>query len=101
MVSNVCSWRTEKTDEHPGVQIDMLIARGDNVVNLCEMKYYGGEYLITESDAKKFALNADVFKLVTGTKMSVHLTLITSYGVADNAYSSSIQSFITLEELFS
>lgn len=100
VISNVCSWRAEKTDEHPGVQIDMLIVRGDNVVNLCEMKYYGGEYVLTESDARDFALKAGVFKLVTGTKMSVHLTLITSYGVADNSYSSSIQSFITFAELF-
>ena len=64
------------------------------------MKYYGGEYVITKSDAKNLALKAGIFKLVTGTKMSVHLTLVTSYGVVDNVYSSSIQSFITFEELF-
>lgn len=52
--------RTEKTDEHPGVQIDMLISRGDDVVNLCEMKYYSGEYLITEADVKDFAVKTGV-----------------------------------------
>ena len=101
VVSNVCSWRTEKTDEHPGVQIDMLISRGDDVVNLCEMKYYSGEFLITEAVAKDFAVKTGVFRQLSGTKASVHMTLITSYGVVSNKYSSSIQSLLTFDDLFS
>ncbi|MCF0124083.1 MAG: ATP-binding protein [Ruminiclostridium sp.] len=100
VVSNVCSWRTGKSDEHPGAQIDMLISRGDNVVNLCEMKYTRGEYSITEAYAVELSRKADVFRQVTGTRMSVHLTLISSYGLADNAYSGIIQSQLSFNDLF-
>ena len=79
----------------------MLISRGDDVVNLCEMKYYSGEYLITEADVKDFAVKTGVFRQLSGTKASVHMTLITSYGVVSNKYSSSIQSLLTFDDLFS
>lgn len=34
-----------------GAQIDLLIDRADNVINLCEMKFYNAEYNITKSYA--------------------------------------------------
>ena len=34
------SWVVPGNDEREGTQIDMLIERNDNVVNLCEMKFY-------------------------------------------------------------
>ena len=78
----------------------MLISRGDNVVNLCEMKYTRGEYSITEAYAVELSRKADVFRQVTGTRMSVHLPLISSYGLADNAYSGIIQSQLSFNDLF-
>ncbi|MGN0907965.1 MAG: hypothetical protein ACI4NM_12530 [Bullifex sp.] len=37
---------------------------------------------------------------VTGTRYAIHPTLITTYGLAENSYSSDIQAVITLDDLF-
>ena len=41
------SFITKATDEHEGVQIDLLIDRADNVINLCEVKFYNEEFIIS------------------------------------------------------
>lgn len=38
VISNEYAWRLEADEEHPGTQIDLLIDRSDDVINLCEMK---------------------------------------------------------------
>ena len=50
VLTEVNSWYC-KSDPDNGIfgsQIDMLIARKDQVINLCEMKYSQSEYTITE-----------------------------------------------------
>ena len=46
--------------------------------------------------AKKAELKASV-----GVRKSVHLTMVTSFGVQRNAYANNVQSFVTLDDLFS
>jgi len=36
----------------------------------------------------------------TGTKYAIHPTLVTTYGVAHNAYSDNFQAVITADDLF-
>ena len=38
--AEVYPWRTGGEGKTDGAQIDMLIDRGDDVINVCEMKYY-------------------------------------------------------------
>lgn len=69
-----------------GAQIDLVIKRADNWINLCEMKFYSAPYKI---DKKEFDdLNHKIlkFKEDTGTRDAVSLTLLTTYGVVENAY---------------
>ena len=40
------------------------------------------------------------FKDRTRTRKAVHLTMVTSFGVRRNAYADSVQSFVTLDDLF-
>ncbi len=50
VISTAHSWTHKPKDENDkGVQIDLLIDRNDDVINLCEMKYSKDEYL-TDSD---------------------------------------------------
>ena len=100
IVSNVCSWRTKKTEDHPGVQLDLLISRGDNVVNLCEIKYYKGEYTVSDRDIESFQRKIDVFRTVTKTRKAVYLTMISFNGIAPNANRNAVQSIIVADDLF-
>lgn len=83
-----------------GSQIDMLIIRKDQVINLCEIKYSNSEYIINDKFEK--SLNNKIRDLVSvsGTKYAIHPTLITTFGLVDNAYSNCIQSVVTLDDLF-
>lgn len=83
-----------------GSQIDMLIVRKDQVINLCEMKYSGSEYTITEKVHRSINQKIHDFTLVTGTRYAIFPTMVTTYGLVQNSYSDSIQSVVTMEDLF-
>ena len=100
VITSAHSWRTESTDDHPDAQIDLIIDRNDNIVNLCEMKFSNTEYVITKEEATKLRTRKAVFKASTKTRKAVHLTMVTTYGVLHNAYWNDIQSEITMEDLF-
>ena len=35
---------SKRADDEEGTQIDLLIIRDDNVINMCELKFYSGEF---------------------------------------------------------
>ncbi len=79
------SW-IEKGSE-PGAQIDLLIDRNDNVINLCEMKFYNTEFTIDKSYLLAISNKIDAFKKSTQTRKSIFVTFITTYGLKENEYS--------------
>ena len=83
-----------------GSQIDLLIVRKDQVINVCEMKYSESEYLVDAKFDRDQKRRISDFINVTNTKCALHSTLITSYGVVPNAYSQEIQSIVTADDLF-
>jgi len=84
-----------------GTQIDLLIDRDDNVINLCEMKFYNTEYAIDKSYANNLAKKVQTFINHTKTKKNVFVTFITTYGLSKNIYSKqSVQNEITIDSLF-
>ncbi|MGN0189155.1 MAG: ATP-binding protein [Candidatus Cryptobacteroides sp.] len=105
VLSNVFSWQSKPFVDKNGTkwkggQIDLIIDRADNVVNLCEMKYYSDEYVIDIEDDKRLRERANLFKLVTGTKKAVTHVFITTYGVKRNSYSNLAQANLTMDDLF-
>lgn len=94
VLANVHSWRNDKA------QIDLLIDRRDGIINLCEMKYWAGQYQMTARDAAALEERKAEFKAASRTRKAVHLTMVTSFGVRQNAHSGIIQSFVTLDDLF-
>lgn len=98
--AEVSSWRYAGNEYTDGAQIDMLIARRDKTVNLCEMKYSAYEYEITSKCNKELRARKEVFRSVTKTRHSINTTLITPWGVKRNANSSIADQSITLEHLF-
>ena len=96
----VCSWLSKSGENSKGAQIDLLIDRADQCINVCEMKFSRSEYEITKSDEENFENKIETFIQQTKTKKSLMLTLITSFGIVCNQYSGRIQQQITLADLF-
>ncbi len=83
-----------------GAQIDLLLNRGDHVTNLCEAKFCSTPFSI-DAKYEKILLNklAEVKECVPA-RNAVHLTLISTYGLKENKYSSIVQSQVTMDDLF-
>jgi type IV secretory pathway TrbF-like protein len=93
------SWRS--TRSQPAVQIDLAIERNDGVINICEMKYSRDEYEISKDYGRKLQRRVEVFRSETKTKLALHTTFVTTYGLVRNEQASNVQSVITMEDLFS
>lgn len=99
----VSSWSyiPPKSSNNSGAQIDMLIDRADNCINLCEMKYCDAEFVISKEYAKVLKNKRDVFKKRTNTRKTPFTTMITTYGVKENAhYLSVVDNQLTIEALY-
>ena len=100
--TEVNSWQCAK-DADAGIfgsQIDLIIVRRDQIINICEMKYCETDYVIdAEADRKRRRQISDFLKK-TGTRYAIHPTLVTTYGLEENAYSGELQSVITADQLF-
>ena len=103
--SNIYSWNSKPFIDNDGIswdggQIDLLIDRRDDVINICEMKYSNDEYVITKEYEKRLINRTSLFKKVTKTKKSLYNTFISTYGIKRNIHSSIVQSEITMDDLF-
>ena len=94
VLTNVHSWR------NGNAQIDLLLDRNDGIINICEMKYWAGPYAMTAEDDASLANKKSELKTATKTRKAVHVTMVTSFGVRQNAYANNVQSFVTLGDLF-
>ena len=100
--TNLYSWRSRSSGEADkrAAQIDMVIERGDNTINLCGMKFSEGEFAINK-DYEKILRNKIVrFMEETKTRKSIQLTFISSYGLQRNMYSGIAQNEVVLNDLF-
>ena len=96
--TNVASWRSTASQE--GSRIDLVIDRADSVINLCEIKYSGAEFMIDKNYDKILRNKRNTFIAETKTRKAIHQTMITTYGLAHNEYRGSVQSEITFDDLF-
>ena len=98
--SSVSAWNVKGDERQNGAQIDLLIIRNDNVVNLCEMKFAGSTYTIEKDEEAKLRNRIEALKKTLLKKQTVHLTLITTYGVAYGKHSGIVQKQVVMDELF-
>jgi AAA+ ATPase superfamily predicted ATPase len=83
-----------------GAQIDLLIDRADNIINICECKFVKNQFEIDKSYSENLRNKTAAFARVSKTKKALHLTMITTYGVKQNKYAGMVQSQVLLEDLF-
>ena len=85
-----------------GAQIDILLKRDDNVINLIECKYYNKEFSITKKYANELQNKVDLFFESTSYKGSVHIVMVTVNGTKRNEYYDElITDDITVNNFFS
>lgn len=100
VISNEYSWRVPPKEDLRGAQIDLLIDRSDNAINLCEIKYSNGLYALDYNDYENLMNKVNRFRNESKTRSGIAITMITSFGLVKNKYSSFINSQITSDSLF-
>lgn len=102
VATSVYSWRSrsaEKGNER-AAQIDMVIERADNTINLCEMKFSEDEYVISKDYDKMLRNKIVRFQEETKSRKSIQLTFVTSYGLKKGMYAGIAQNEVVLDDLF-
>lgn len=101
VVTNTYSWQVSEDPVYgPGAQIDMLIERADNTINVCEMKFSQSEFVIDKDYDAVLRHKLSRFAENVPRRMALHLTMVTTYGVTHNAYWNRVQSEVTADDLF-
>ena len=95
------SFYQKGTAQESGVQIDLLIDRKDNVINLFELKFYSGMMTLSKSYAEDLREKITLFKEITQTRKQVFLNLLTTFGLKPNEHSIGlIDKAMTMDVLF-
>lgn len=105
ILSNTYAWSQKAFVDSDGTkwkggQIDLVIDRSDNVINLCEMKYSMDEYVIDSEYEETIRNRMQLFRHKNKTKKDLRCTFITVYGVKDNRHSYIVDNSLTIDDLF-
>lgn len=87
-------------DSNGSAQIDAVLQRADNTANLCEMKFTEGMYAIDKSEDIQLRNRLQALRSLMPKRMSLQLTLVTTYGLQPNQYSSQVNQTLTIDDLF-
>ena len=99
--SSISLWYQKGEEGKKGSQIDLIIERGDNVINLCEMKFYSNEVTIDKDGHLNLMNKVASLREVVTKKYSIINLLVTTFGLKNNAYSNDFPLVVTLDDLFS
>ena len=91
---------SKRDDDSEGAQIDLLIERNDNVLNSCEIKFYGDDFKVDKDYYRTLLRRQDMLRKEISPKVSIHNTLITTFGLTYNEYSSIFSNVLTMNDLF-
>jgi predicted AAA+ superfamily ATPase len=102
IVTEEASWQYHaKTDSDRGAQIDLLIDRADNAINICELKFSDYPFVIDKKYAAELEQKVQVFKQRSKRRKAVFLTMVTASGLEQNSYATSlVTNHIQLDQLF-
>lgn len=93
------AWVGKHEDEK--AQVDLVIDRRDQVINLCEMKFSMDTYSIDKSYAEQLRRKIRIFKASTQTKKAIFLTLITTFGLEQGGHGGGlVQNVMEMDKLF-
>jgi uncharacterized protein len=101
MISNEYSWFFKGNESEKGTQIDLIIDRDDNCINILEIKFYDSILEISKNYAEQLREKTSIFKAKNRIKKNIFVSLLTANGAKKNEhYLSSITNEIQIEDLF-
>ena len=86
IISNEFSWFFKGNKEQSGTQIDLVIDRNDNCINILEIKFYDTEFIITNEIFENINRKKTIFIEKTKTKKNIFTTMISLNGINQNEY---------------
>ena len=92
--SSYYSWSNENA------QIDLVIDRNDNIVNLCEIKFYNDVFTIDSGYAAKLRNKETQFQTDTRTKKGISTVMLTTWGITGTHRIGLVTKSLTMECLF-
>jgi uncharacterized protein len=99
--SEAAIWKSKTTSGKEGAQIDLVINRRDNCMNLCEIKYYAEPFVIDKRYAAVLQQKKRVFKQETGTHKQLFTTLVTAMPLIASPHSIGlVDQQVVLDQLF-
>jgi uncharacterized protein len=101
IITNEYSYVLKGNADEEGTQIDLIIDRADNCMNLLEVKFYNDEFEVTNSYAQQLRRKISIFKRKTQTKKNIFITMLSVYGVKKNAhYLGIVTNQLLIDDLF-
>lgn len=99
--SETAIWKSKGNSSKDAAQIDLVINRRDNCINLCEIKFYENKFILDKKYAAALQQKKSIFKTETKTRKHLFITLITTVGIQSNEHSLGlIDQQLTLDHLF-
>lgn len=99
--SETSIWKSRGNSSNDAAQIDLVINRRDNCINLCEIKFYENKFVLDKKYAAALQQKKKIFKLETKTRKHLFLTFITSTGIEPNENSIGlVDQYLELDQLF-
>lgn len=99
VISSNSAWSKKGGDEE-GTQIDLLIHRNDNVINMCEIKFLSEDFTVDKSYYRVLLSRPERLRELISPKTSIYNTLITTFGLKKNEYSGVFVNIVTMDDLF-
>lgn len=100
VLTSECSWRGFSVDGKPAAQIDLLIDRKDKAINIIEIKFTKGKFLIKKRYLEDLENKRTCLQDSLKSQKSIFLTMLTPDGLTENGYSQEIDNDLTAEILF-
>ncbi len=95
------SFLKKGTKTEKGTQIDLVLDRNDQTINLFEMKFYNKSFTVSKEYAQNLQNKKNVFEETTKTRKLLFLTLVSTFGITHNEHSLGlIDQVVTLDDLF-
>ena len=101
IITNEYSYTLRGDATTKGTQIDFIIDRDDNCINVLEVKFYDSEFEMTKTYAQQLLDKVSIFKAQTRTKKNIFITMLSVFGVKKNEYYlSAVTNQLLIEDLF-
>lgn len=97
--TEVSAWRSSENST-PAAQIDLVIDRKDGIIDLCEIKFSKNQFVIDKDYEENLRNKVSAFISENKTRKTIHLIMLTTYGIAKNKYFGIVQKEVFLDDLF-